>query len=283
MSSGLNSLAAVFLTDFLHLGCQVEMSEGVKTVISKMITVVFGLISFAVVFILKYLPGVLYAAIQLFGMLGGPILGVFSLGMFVPFASSAGAFTGMVISLIFSFWMGFGQSVARQMKTLNPKFSPMPNSSISQCPTSWILAENKTDMSPSISTDDIPSSFAHLPLYDVSYMWYGPITFLICIFVGLLVSLARPADHKQLDKRLISPTAPTLFFWIPNFSLLSNYKSLQFKTNLKNYYSQVGSQHAVSISKSSSHCDVFGKNGAINVAYIQTDPPNPINTDSTYM
>ena len=93
MSSGLNSLAAVFLTDFLHLGCKVELSEGVKTIITKIVTFVFGLISFVVVFILKYLPGVLYAAIQLFGMLGGPILGIFSLGMFVPFASSVGALT----------------------------------------------------------------------------------------------------------------------------------------------------------------------------------------------
>ena len=131
-------------------------------------------------------------------------------------------------------------------------------------------------------TDDFQSNFAHLSLYDVSYMWYGPITFLICIFVGLLVSLARPTDHRKLDKRLISPTASSLFFWIPNFSLFSNYKSLQFRTNLRNYYSQVGSQHA-SISKSSSNSDVFGKNGAINVAYMQTDPPASINTDSTYM
>ena len=279
MSSGLNSLAAVFLTDFLHLGCKVELSEGVKTIITKIVTFVFGLISFLVVFILKYLPGVLYAAIQLFGMLGGPILGIFSLGMFVPFASSAGALTGLVISLIFSFWIGFGQSVARQMGTMNSKFSPMPNSTISHCPSSW--TENQTEATLDVISSEDSSNFVHLPLYDVSYMWYGPITFLICILVGTLVSLARPADHRKLDKRLISPTAPNLFFWIPNFSWLSQNKSLQLRTHLKNYYSQVGSQHP-SVSERSSKNDVFGMNGAINVAFVQTDT-SPINTDSTYM
>ena len=34
-------------------------------------------------------------------MVGGPLLGVFSLGMFVPFASSVGALTGLLTSLVF--------------------------------------------------------------------------------------------------------------------------------------------------------------------------------------
>ena len=172
-------------------------------------------------------------------------------------------------------------SVLRQMGTMKSQFSPMPNSTISHCPSSWILTENQTKATLDVISSDNPSNFVHLPLYDVSYMWYGPITFLICILVGSLVSLARPADHRKLDKRLISPTAPNLFFWIPNLCWFSQNKSWQFRTHLKNYYSQVGSQHP-SVSERSSKNDVFGKNGAINVAFVQTDS-SPINTDSTYM
>ena len=94
MSSGLNSLAAVFLNDLLHLGCNLKLGEGAKTWISKVMCLVFGLVSFSMVFLMKYLPGILQAAIGLFGMVGGPLLGVFTLGMFVPFASSAGALSG---------------------------------------------------------------------------------------------------------------------------------------------------------------------------------------------
>ena len=59
MSSGLNSLSAVFITDLLQLGCKVEISENTRTVISKLISLVFGLLSFGIVFLMKYLPGVL--------------------------------------------------------------------------------------------------------------------------------------------------------------------------------------------------------------------------------
>ena len=64
VSSGLNSLAAVFITDFLQLGCKFDMSDWSKTVTTKIITVVFGLVSFGIVFMVAYLPGILQAAIR---------------------------------------------------------------------------------------------------------------------------------------------------------------------------------------------------------------------------
>ena len=68
-------------------------------------------------------------------MVGGPLLGVFSLGMFVPFASSVGALTGLLTSLVFVLWMGFGQIVARQMGTFDAaSFAPMMNTTTSNCP-----------------------------------------------------------------------------------------------------------------------------------------------------
>ena len=62
VSSGLNSLSAVFITDLLQLGCRLEISEASRTVISKLISLVFGLLSFGIVFLIKYLPGVLHVS-----------------------------------------------------------------------------------------------------------------------------------------------------------------------------------------------------------------------------
>ena len=65
VSSGLNSLAAVFLNDFIKVSsCCTEMSERAKTITSKLVTIAFGVISFAIVFLVAYLPGVLFAAIR---------------------------------------------------------------------------------------------------------------------------------------------------------------------------------------------------------------------------
>ena len=88
VSSGLNSLAAVVLQDFFIATCRKDFSENVKSMISKILAAGFGLLGYGVVFLVKYLPGVLEAALGIFGIVGGPVLGGFTLGMFVPWANS---------------------------------------------------------------------------------------------------------------------------------------------------------------------------------------------------
>ena len=96
VSSGLNSLAAVCLKDFIASGCNIALSDEKQTIITKVLAVVFGVVGYLAVFMVKYLPGVLEAAFLIFGIVGGPVLGAFTLGMFFPFATS-------VVSLLQSF------------------------------------------------------------------------------------------------------------------------------------------------------------------------------------
>ncbi len=49
---------------------------------------------------MKNIPGLVQAWLGIFGVLGGPVLGIFSLGMFLPWANSKGALTGIYNSLI---------------------------------------------------------------------------------------------------------------------------------------------------------------------------------------
>jgi len=42
-------------------------------------------------------------------VIGGPMLGLYTLGMFLPSCNQKGAITGFILSLIFSLWIGFGQ------------------------------------------------------------------------------------------------------------------------------------------------------------------------------
>jgi len=44
----------------------------------------------------KNIPGLVQAWLGIFGVLGGPVLGIYSLGMFLPWANSKGALTGRV-------------------------------------------------------------------------------------------------------------------------------------------------------------------------------------------
>ena len=64
VSSGLNSLAAVCLKDFIASGCNIKLSDEKQTVITKVLAVVFGIIGYGIVFLVKYLPGVLEVSFQ---------------------------------------------------------------------------------------------------------------------------------------------------------------------------------------------------------------------------
>merc|ERR1719347_2166181 len=204
VSSGLNSLAAVCLRDFIQGGCNIKLSETKATFLTKMLAVGFGILGYVVVFAVKYLPGVLEAALGIFGIVGGPVLGAFTLGMLFPFANSVGAFVGCFSSLIFTMWMGFGSTVASQAGTHNPDWNPKMNTSIEGCPKAFFnttvpVAKEKFE------------PFTHLELYEVSYIWYSAIAWLWCVVVGIIISAFRPQDHRKIDKRLITPALPKMF------------------------------------------------------------------------
>merc|ERR1719273_708856 len=105
------------MQDILISACNKKFTEKTKTLVTKGLAVGHGIISYIFVFVVKYLPGVLEAALGIFGIVGGPVLGGFTLGMFIPWANSLGAFVGMFTSLIFTMWFGFGQTFAKNYGT----------------------------------------------------------------------------------------------------------------------------------------------------------------------
>merc|ERR1719312_441598 len=214
VSSGLNSLAAVSLRDFAECGMGLTLTENQATILSKLLAVAYGLVGYGLVFIVKSVDGVLEAALGIFGIVGGPVLGVFTLGMFVPFANTKGAFIGTLSSLIFTMWMGFGQTASQLAHPYDgPRRSPKMATSTAHCPASWVVqqADNATT-----SAVEPSEGFHHLALYEVSYIWFSAIACVWCFVVGVLVSLLwQPRDYRRVDRRLISPALPRLFAWWP--------------------------------------------------------------------
>jgi len=214
VSSGLNSLAAVSLRDFVECGMGISLSDYHATILSKLLAVAYGLVGYGFVFVVKSVEGVLEAALGIFGIVGGPVLGVFTLGMFFPFANTKGAFVGTLSSLIFTMWMGFGQTASQLTKHYNgARWSPKMPTSIEHCPASWLTHYNETTATASVAPSE---SFQHLALYEVSYIWFSAIACVWCLVVGCAVSLlTQPQDPRQIDRRLISPALPRLFAWWP--------------------------------------------------------------------
>ncbi len=62
---------------------------------------------------------------SIFGLAGGPLLGVFTLGMYFPWANSLGAFCGLISSVALMFWIGFGAMVLRTQGYLQYDLKPI--------------------------------------------------------------------------------------------------------------------------------------------------------------
>ena len=59
VSSGLNSLAAVTIQDVIHNVCEFDLSVRASFFITRALAVIYGVISFLVIYIVRYIPGVL--------------------------------------------------------------------------------------------------------------------------------------------------------------------------------------------------------------------------------
>ncbi|KAH3861673.1 hypothetical protein DPMN_024607 [Dreissena polymorpha] len=89
ISSGMNSIALCILQDIIRTYWIKNMTEERATTWSKVLAVIFGLVCLGLTYVASLLGGILQAAHSLWGMIGGPLLGVFVLGMFFPWSNTA--------------------------------------------------------------------------------------------------------------------------------------------------------------------------------------------------
>lgn len=87
LSTGLNSLAAVTLEDFIKPFFP-DLTEAATAKIMRISVVVYGVFSIAMVFVVEKLGAVLQLSASLSGMSIGPLLGLFTLGLFFPWVHS---------------------------------------------------------------------------------------------------------------------------------------------------------------------------------------------------
>ncbi|XP_070235369.1 sodium-dependent multivitamin transporter isoform X2 [Bos mutus] len=110
ISSAFNSLATVTTEDLIRPWFP-RVSEVRATMLSRIIAFGYGLLCLGMAYISSQMGPVLQAAISIFGMVGGPLLGLFCLGMFFPCANPPGAIVGLLAGLIMAFWIGIGSIV----------------------------------------------------------------------------------------------------------------------------------------------------------------------------
>lgn len=210
VSSSVNSLAAVTLEDYLKPAYArlkgTPLPEVHGGLISKLLALLYGLLCLGIAFAAQHLGGVLQASLTIFGVVGGPLFGLFTLGMFFPSVNQTGALAGLLCGLGISLWIGFGEPKPP------PKILPM---SVDNC-TSTTMSSMFVNTSRSVEitrlgqnvTAAASDSSDYFVLYRLSYMWYVVIGFLVTLLVGFVVSQIvnwRRGSPTHLNPDLFAP------------------------------------------------------------------------------
>ncbi|XP_065221049.1 putative sodium-dependent multivitamin transporter [Planococcus citri] len=191
VASALNSLAAITMKDFLDAGLNIRVADNKGAALSKWISIVFGAISFLLIFVVRQMDSVLKAALTFNGIVGGINLGLFSLGMFLPWINSKGALAGSLLSLVFVSWIGINSQIAE-----TEGYS-------SECDKPTFFNESDSVHFRPIPCDSNSDVFV---LYRISYMWYSAIGLLITVVFGVLVSWCTGFDDPcRVPSDLLSP------------------------------------------------------------------------------
>uniref|UniRef100_A0A4W6E0E2 Solute carrier family 5 member 8 n=1 Tax=Lates calcarifer TaxID=8187 RepID=A0A4W6E0E2_LATCA len=197
VSSSINALAAVTVEDLIKP--YTNMSEKHLSWISKGLSFAYGALCIGMAGLASLMGGILQAAVSIFGVIGGPLLGLFTLGILCPFANSKGALSGLLSGLVVSLWVGIGA----QIYPPPPEMTlPLPLTT-DGCNFTTANSINWTSTALPVQPNYITTAPVHnlnsRPVladnwYSLSYLYFSPIGTIIAISVGLIVSLFTAAD-----------------------------------------------------------------------------------------
>ncbi|XP_046548473.1 sodium-coupled monocarboxylate transporter 1-like [Haliotis rubra] len=201
MSSSLNALSAVCWEDFFKPVLGDRLTEAQETLITKLLVLFFGAADIGVSFMTMHLGGtILQVCLSFTGAATGPMLGLFILGAFFPWANWIGAVVGGVLGLVFPLWISIGAyTVVGTPSSLEYPTNncSVPNSTISMA----------TTMSSNLTTVQGPVEYTGIStLYTVSYLWYPAIGAATVVGVGLLVSAMTGMNRVgDVEPRFLVP------------------------------------------------------------------------------
>ncbi|XP_052021650.1 sodium-coupled monocarboxylate transporter 1 [Apodemus sylvaticus] len=227
VSSSINALAAVTVEDLIKPRFK-SLSEKSLSWISQGMSVLYGALCIGMAAVASLMGALLQAALSIFGMIGGPLLGLFSLGILVPFANSVGALAGLLAGFAISLWVGIG---AQLYPPLSERTLPLPLETHG-CNSTHNVSDwmSTTEMPFSTSAFQI-HNVERTPLmdnwYSLSYLYFSTIGTLTTLFVGILVSLSTGGRKQNLDPQ----------FLLTKQDFLSNFEAFKKKNHVLNYKS----------------------------------------------
>ncbi|XP_038553910.1 sodium-coupled monocarboxylate transporter 1 [Micropterus salmoides] len=201
VSSSINALVAVTVEDFIHPLCK-NLTEKQVTWLNMGLSVFFGALCIGMAGVASVMGSVLQAALSIFGMISGPLLGLYLLGMLFRTSNSIGGLVGMIIGLVLTLWVGIGGQI---YPPTDEKTKPLGVSTVGCNVT---MDQNYTTTAPWTSPVTLTPQPDVRPYladswYSLSYLYFSLLGTLTTIVSGLLVSMITGGcKQEKLDSNL---------------------------------------------------------------------------------
>ncbi|XP_010197185.1 sodium-coupled monocarboxylate transporter 1 [Colius striatus] len=199
VSSSINALAAVTVEDLIRPYFK-SLSEKKLSWISMGMSLFYGGVCIAMAALASLLGALLQAALSIFGMVGGPLLGLFSLGILCSFANGIGAFVGLLSGFVISLWVGIGSQI----------YPPLPERtkplylSTTGCNTSFEnLTSTENPLTTVFSTPTVERPALADNWYSVSYLYFSTLGTLTTVAVGIIISLLTGGLKQNIDRKFL--------------------------------------------------------------------------------
>uniref|UniRef100_A0A4X2MCY8 Solute carrier family 5 member 8 n=1 Tax=Vombatus ursinus TaxID=29139 RepID=A0A4X2MCY8_VOMUR len=205
VSSSINALALVTIEDLIKPHFR-SLSEKTLSWLLKGTSVLFGVLCIGMAALASLIGFLLQAAISIFGIIGGPLLGLFALGILAPFVNSVGAFIGLTAGFVISLWIGIGAQL----------YPPLPERTLPLSLTTdgcnmtdfhhqgnWTTTTETTFSTSTLQVNSTERTPLMDNWYSLSYMHFSTIGTLVTVFVGIIISLLTGGRKQSLDDRFL--------------------------------------------------------------------------------
>ncbi|KAG8438219.1 hypothetical protein GDO86_008781 [Hymenochirus boettgeri] len=214
VAASINALATVTYEDIVK-NIFKNISDKKATWISKGLCVLFGVLCTTMAVVASLMGGVVQAALSILGMCGGPMLGLFTLGIVFPWTNWKGAFGGLMAGITLSFWVAIGGFVypAPEIKTLPLELRT--DGCMLANVTLNITETLPTSLPTTLATTTAPErSILADNWYSLSYLYYSTVGCVTCVICGLLISFVTGRERgKNIKPLLIRPVCNLFCFW----------------------------------------------------------------------
>ncbi|CAJ1050269.1 sodium-coupled monocarboxylate transporter 1-like [Xyrichtys novacula] len=184
VSSSINALVAVTVEDFILPVCK-NLTQKQTTWMNMGLSVFFGALCIGMAGVASLMGSILQAALSIFGMISGPLLGLYLLGMLFRTTNSVGGLVGMIIGLVLTLWVGIGGQI---YPPTTDKTLPLPLTTVGCNYTTGQSTTIPPWLSPAPTQPDVRPALAD-SWYSLSYVYLSLLGMLTTMASGLVVSM----------------------------------------------------------------------------------------------